>query len=179
MGGCARILFLPFALCSRDTQPAADDVPGLSAMPVGTNKMSEDSQQPVATSNEALPLREEPGLQTVDDAVLSAILLHIALSDEDDGFAQLLRFKARTLARTCTPPAPLAVRRSAEHAECNIAQAVSKRWRALVDEVHRRRTPDSTRFGNFPCAHGTGAQSALWLTLTMMHPAVRSLLRCS
>ena len=95
MGGCASVLFLPFALCARDTDDADDQ--GHEARPITgrPNESYEHSQQPSARSTEALPLPAESGLQNVDDAVLSGILLHIAVSDDEDGFAQLLRLKAR------------------------------------------------------------------------------------
>ena len=96
MGGCARVLFLPFALCARDTD-AADDQGHDPRPTIGRTDSSHDSlQQPSVRSTGALPLPAEPGLQTVDDAVLSAILLHIAVGDDVDGFAQLLRLKARS-----------------------------------------------------------------------------------
>jgi len=95
MGGCASVLFLPFALCARGTDDADDQ--GHDPWPATgrTNESRERLQQPPVRSAEKLPLLADSGLQTVDDAVLSAILLHIAVSDDDDGFAQLLRLKAR------------------------------------------------------------------------------------
>ena len=108
MGGCASLLFLPFALCARDTDDADDQ--GHEPRPTTgrTNQSYERLQQPSISSTEALPLSAVSGLQTVDDAVLSAILMHIAVSDDDDGFAQLLRLKVRAaLAEVCQPADPL------------------------------------------------------------------------
>ena len=100
MAGCAKVLFLPFALCARDTH-AGDDggqAPGLVA--AGPNETYEQLQHPEVSNSRAV-LPDQPGLHTVDDAVLSAILLQIALSDDENGFAQLLRLKARMLALAC------------------------------------------------------------------------------
>ena len=88
-------MFLPFALCARDTDDADDQGHDPRPATGRTNESRERLQDPSVRSTEALPLLAESGLQTVDDAVLSAILLHIAVSDDDDGFAQLLRLKAR------------------------------------------------------------------------------------
>ena len=94
MGACAKVLFLPFALCARDTH-AGDNGQLSDFVAAGTDVTHECSEQSSVTSVGPSPLADESGLHTVDDGVLSAILLQIALSDDEDGFAQLLRLKAR------------------------------------------------------------------------------------
>ena len=100
MNGCAKLLFLPFVLC-RKTGVDADQQGEGRSVTQPSSASFERIQQPAAPSSGAPPVAHlSTTLADLDDPLVSAILLHIALSDDGEGFAHLLRMKASPRIRT-------------------------------------------------------------------------------
>ena len=98
MDGCAKILFLPFVLCHGKDVDAGDQTE-VQRVTQTSGANHESVQQPSALTHDAPPTSQQStAVADLDDPLVSAILLHIALSDDQEGFVHLLRMKASTRA---------------------------------------------------------------------------------